>query len=464
MLNNNFSANSPAGAPTSHHQIPATRSINIVEVIDGAKIGRPQTLVLAVCFLAAIFDGFDLQAIAFTGPVIAQQWKIEPTALGLIFSAALVGMTFGALFIGLLGDHFGRKMAVGLSVALFGLFTLVTASATSYTELLVYRFLTGLGVGGGIPNVTTLTAEYAPTRLRVMLIAAMSIGIPLGGGFGGLLAAQIIPVWGWESVFYVGGILPLLLLPVIGKALPESLHFLVAKGEEKSTAAVARILNRINPSGRYTERDTFIVPEVGRHGLALTHLFGDGLARNTSLLWLAFFANLLAMYFLMTWLPSILVKTGFVVSTAINVSTLFSLGGAVGALLLAHLMSKYGSRRVLTWFFSVAALLCVVVVRLVGSSPTFLMSIIFLSGFLTISAQVGMNAMAAGIYPASIRATGVGWALGIGRIGAIAGPVIGGMLASLHLDLQDYFLLFGLVLLIAAIAVALIHYQEKALA
>jgi AAHS family 4-hydroxybenzoate transporter-like MFS transporter len=463
MLNNNFSANSPTGTPTSHQQIPATRSINIVEVIDGAKIGRTQILVLGVCFLAAIFDGFDLQAIAFTGPVIAQQWRIEPTTLGVIFSAALVGMTFGALFIGLLGDHFGRKMAVGLSVALFGLFTLVTASATSYTELLVYRFLTGLGVGGGIPSVTTLTAEYAPARLRVMLIAAMSIGIPLGGVFGGLLAAQLIPLWGWESVFYVGGILPLLLLPVVARALPESLHFLVAQGGEKSTAAVARILNQINPSGRYTERDSFLVPEGGRHGLALTQLFGGGLARNTLLLWLAFFANLLAMYFLMTWLPSILVSTGFVVSRAINVSTLFSLGGAVGALLLAHLMSKYGSRRVLTWFFSVAALLCVIVVRLVGSSPPFLMSIIFLSGFLTISAQVGMNAMAAGIYPASIRATGVGWALGIGRIGAITGPVIGGVLASLRLELQDYFLLFGLVLLIAAIAVALIHYQEKTL-
>jgi AAHS family 4-hydroxybenzoate transporter-like MFS transporter len=150
-----------------------------VEVVDQEPIGRLQVLVLTVCALVAILDGFDLQAIAFTAPVIAQQWRIEATALGVIFSAALVGMTLGALLIGMLGDRFGRKAAVALSVALFGVFTLATARAESYNELMVYRFLTGLGVGGAIPSITTLTAEYAPARLRVRLIAVMSIGIPL---------------------------------------------------------------------------------------------------------------------------------------------------------------------------------------------------------------------------------------------------------------------------------------------
>lgn len=444
---------------TPDHPAIATRSINVVEVIDGAKIGRTQIRVLAICFLAAICDGFDLQAIAFTGPVIAQHWQIAPTVLGVIFSAALVGMTVGALGIGLLGDHFGRKAALGLSVAIFGVFTLATARATSYTELLVYRSLTGLGVGGAIPSVTTLTAEYAPARLRMLWIAAMSSGIPLGGVCSGVLAAQIIPLWGWESVFYIGGILPLLLLPVIARVLPESLHFLVTKGGGKSAAAVTRLLNRIDPAGRYSEHDRFVVPEVGTHGLAVVHLFDRGLARNTLLLWLAFFANLLAMYFLMTWLPSLLVDAGLVISRAINMSMLFSLGGAVGALVLAHLMGKYGSQRVLTWFFAFAALLCVGMVRLVGAAPLFLMSIVFASGFLTMSAQVGLNAMAASLYPIRARTTGVGWALGIGRIGAITGPVLGGMLAALRLPIEDYFLLFGLVLTGAAVGVALIRYS-----
>lgn len=289
----------------------------------------------------------------------------------------------------------------------------------------------------------------------------MSIGIPLGGVFGGLLAAQMIPVWGWKSVFYTGGVLPLLLLPLVAKVLPESLHFLVTKGGEESNSTVARILNRINPSGRYTERDTFLVSEVRMRGLLVKHLFGSGLARNTLLLWLAFFINLLALFFLMTWLPSILIDAGFLISKAINVSVLFSLGGAIGALLLAQLMTLYGSRRMLAVFFSLAAFLCVVVVRLIGSSPFFLMLVIFLSGFLTISAQVGMNAMVASIYPTGIRATGVGWALGLGRVGAITGPVIGGVLASLRLDIQGYFLIFGLVLTIAAIAIALIQFNDK---
>lgn len=461
MPDKNLSAGTHAGTAVPPHVAAVARSINVAAVISEAQVGRTQLLVLLLCALVTILDGFDLQAIAFTGPVIAQQWKIEATALGFIFSAALVGMTLGAVLIGLLGDHFGRKVAVGLSVATFGLCTLATASADSYHELLLYRFLTGLGVGGAIPSVTTLTAEYAPAHLRVRMIAVMSIGIPLGGVFGGLLAAQMIPLWGWESVFYVGGLFPLLLLPLMATMLPESLHFLVAKGGEESNSTVARILNRINPSGRYTENDFFLVPEVRMRGLLVKHLFGNGLARNTLLLWVSFFINLLALFFLMTWLPAILVETGLLISKAINVSVLFSLGGAIGALLLAQLMTTYGSRQMLTLFFSLAAFLCTVVVRLGGSSLFFIMLVIFLSGFLTISAQVGLNATAAGIYPTDIRATGVGWALGIARVGAITGPVIGGVLASLRLDIQGYFLIFGLLLTVAAVAIALIQFNDK---
>ena len=439
----------------------SARHIDVVATIGEAQLGRLQILVLSLCALVAILDGFDLQAIAYTGPVIAREWGIEPTALGVVFSAALAGMTFGALLVGMLGDRFGRKLAVGLSVATFGVFTLAIVSAHSYTELLVYRFLAGLGIGGAIPSVTTLMAEYAPDRLRTMLIALMSIGIPLGGVLGGLLAAQIIPVWGWKSVFFIGGVFPLLLLPVIVMLLPESLHFLVTKGGRVSSTTVAAILNRINPAGEYQGNDTFVVPEARLEGFPLKHVFGRGLVRNTLLLWAAFFINLLAMYFLMTWLPAILVESGFVISKAINVAVLFSLGGALGGLILARLMARYGSRQMLMVFFFLAAFLCTVVIRLGGSAPTFLMVVIFLSGFLTISAQIGLNALAASIYPSDIRATGVGWALGIARVGAIAGPVLGGILAALGLDIQGYFLIFGLVLLVAAVAIALIQFNDK---
>ena len=435
--------------------------IDVAATIGEAPLGRTQILVLMLCALATILDGFDLQAIAFTGPVIAQEWGIAATALGFVFSAALAGMTFGALLVGMLGDRFGRKVAVGLSVATFGLFTLAVVSAHSYTELLVYRFLAGLGIGGTIPSVTTLMAEYAPRRLRTTMIALMSIGIPLGGVLGGLLTAQIIPVWGWKSVFFVGGVFPLLLLPLIIFMLPESLHFLVAKGGQAAHTTIAGILNRINPSGHYQTSDTFVVPEAGLQGSPLRHVFGRGLMRNTLLLWLAFFINLLAMYFLMTWLPAILVASGFLISKAINVSVLFSLGGAVGGLILARLMAAYGSRQMLMVFFFLAAFLCTVVIRLAGDAASFLMVVIFLSGFLTISAQIGLNALAASIYPTDIRATGVGWALGIARVGAIAGPVLGGILAALGLDIQGYFLIFGLVLMIAGVALAFIQFNDK---
>ena len=461
MPDDNLSASIRTGALEPPSMTATARSVNVVEVMDEAQIGRTHLQVLSVCTLVAILDGFDLQAIAFTGPVIAQDWKIEATALGVIFSAALAGMTCGAALTGLLGDYYGRKVAIGFSVAVFGSFTLATALADSYNQLLVYRFLTGVGVGGAIPSITTLTAEYAPARLRVKLIALMSIGIPLGGVFGGLLAAQMIPRWGWESVFYVGGILPLLLLLLVAKMLPESPHFLVAKGGEEAHRTVRQLLNDIHPSGHYTPRDAFFAPETQMQGSKITQLFGDGLARNTLLLWLAFFINLFALFFLMTWLPALLLKSGFVISKAINVAVLFSLGGAIGALLLAQLMTRYGSRLMLVVFFALAAFLCAVVVRSVDTSASFLMLIIFLSGFLTMSAQIGMNTLAAAIYPAGIRATGVGWALGLGRVGAISGPVIGGILASLQLTIQDYFLLFGLVLAIAAIAVMAIQFVDQ---
>ena len=437
------------------------RQVDVAAVIGEAQLGRMQILVLLLCALAAILDGFDLQAIAFTGPVIAQEWGIEATALGVVFSAALAGMTFGALLVGMLGDRFGRKVAVGLSVATFGLFTLAIVSASSYTELLVYRFLAGLGIGGTIPSVTTLMAEYAPNRLRTMMIALMSIGIPIGGVLGGLLAAQIIPIWGWKSVFFVGGVFPLLLLPLIVLMLPESLHFLVTKGGQASNTTIATVLNRIHPAGQYQDSDTFLVPDVRLQGSPLKHLFGSSLIRSTLLLWLAFFINLLAMYFLMTWLPAILVESGFLISKAINVSVLFSLGGAIGGLILARLMARYGSRQMLTLFFFLDAFVCTVVIRLAEFAPSLLLLVIFLSGFLTISAQIGLNALAASIYPTDIRATGVGWALGIARVGAIAGPVLGGVLAALGLDIQGYFLIFGLVLMIAAITIAFIQFNDK---
>jgi AAHS family 4-hydroxybenzoate transporter-like MFS transporter len=461
MPDDRLSANPGCVDPAAPPLGGAGRHIKVAEVLDAAVVGKVQILVLGICALVTILDGFDLQAIAFTGPVIAREWGIEATALGVVFSAALVGMTVGALLIGRLGDRFGRKAAVGVSVATFGLFTLATARAESYNELLVYRFFTGLGAGGAIPSVTTLTAEYAPARVRVVMIAIMSSGLPLGGVFGGLLAAQIIPVWGWESVFYVGGVFPLLLLPVIVKALPESVHFLVTKGGEGAKGAVAQILGRINPCDEYLQSDTCRVPEIRLSGLPARHLFDKGLARNTLLLWLAFFINLLAMYFLMSWLPAILVEAGFLIDRAINVSVLFSLGGAVGALILAQLMSRYGSRQMWTVFFFTAAFLCAIVIQLTGSSLLFMMRTIFLSGFLTISAQIGMNAMAAGIYPTDVRATGVGWALGIARVGAIAGPVIGGFLAMFRLDIQGYFLIFGLLLTVAAVAIMLIQFNDR---
>jgi AAHS family 4-hydroxybenzoate transporter-like MFS transporter len=436
-----------------------TGEINVTAVLDRERFGGYRTLVVVLCGLVAMLDGFDTQAIAFVAPAISRQWGMEVSAFGPIFGAGLFGLMIGALIFGPVADRYGRRVVVIVSTVIFGGFALLTVTADSFGWLLLLRFLTGLGLGGAMPNVIAITSEYSPSRLRTTMITVMFCGFPLGAVLGGIIGSRMIPALGWQSIFYLGGILPFVLLPFLIAVLPESIRYLVSHGAQP--AAVARVLNRISPLGGYSANQSFVMPEPALPGFTVGHLFKDGRAPTTLLLWVTFFMNLLMLYFLINWLPSVLRENGVPVEHAIISIALLNLGGIIGGILLARGIDKIGPYGLLIVTYIGAAVLTALI-GMTGWSFSLLMLVVFLAGFCVIGAQFAINAVAANAYPTAIRSTGVGWALGIGRIGSIVGPVVGGFLIAAQIGVRELFWISAIPALIAAAAILTLARQKKA--
>jgi len=429
-------------------------------VVDRAPFGSLQFGVTALCAIIAMLDGFDTQAIAYVAPRIAEDWDLAPAAFGPIFAVGLFGLTVGAFLLGPAADKFGRKAIILISTVIFGLFSLLTATAGTMNELLIYRFLTGIGLGAAMPNIIALTSEYAPERLRATLVTVMFCGFPLGSTLGGLLSTGLIDSFGWRSVFLLGGVLPLLLAPVLMAMLPESVRFLVAKGAPESR--IAPIVRRIDPDAPTAEFVSALRSEQAEapKGFSVAQLFTQGRAPVTGLLWVAFFMNLLVMYFLVNWLPTLLKGAGLPLGVAILSTATLNLGGVVGAIALGRLIDRYSPYIVLGTAFAASSVF-IGVIALGGTHLTTLLIGAALSGFGVIGAQIGCNALAAAVYPTAIRATGVGWALGVGRIGAIVGPLVGGVLLAHHWAPGPIILMAVIPALIAAGAVLMLGVVRK---
>ena len=438
----------------------ASNTIDVTEAIEQAPFGHLQLLILSLCAWIALLDGFDTQAIAYVAPVIAEQWGIAMSGFGPIFGAGLAGLTVGAFILSPAADRFGRKSVILLSVLLFGFFAVITARATTLNELLIFRFLTGLGLGGAMPNIIALTSEYAPKRMRAILIAVMFCGFPLGSTVGGVISAPLISSFGWQSVFLLGGILPLVTVVVLFIWLPELIRYLVARGV--SDKSVARLLARLNPAIRQNAESRFVIHGPPAVGFPVTKLFQEGRAAMTTLLWVAFFMNLLVMYFLVNWMPSLLMASGLPLNVAILSTAVLNAGGVCGAIVLARFIDRVNPYLVLGGAYSASALFIAAIAIGAGNIWT-LMIATFLAGSGVVGAQIGMNALAAGLYPTSIRSTGVGWALGVGRIGSIIGPVAGGMLLSLGWNAQSVVLIAAVPALLAGVAVFALRGREPSL-
>jgi MFS transporter, AAHS family, 4-hydroxybenzoate transporter len=390
------------------------------------------TFSVAVAFWSCalmFIEGYDMQVMAYAAPAIVVDWHIDRSVLGPVFGAGLFGYMLGAMILSHLADRFGRKRVILAGLWIFGLFTLASAFADSLVFLLVLRFVAGLGLGGSIPTAIALNTEYAPTKRRATRVALMFLGYTVGAAGGGVLVAALLPRFGWPVAFLIGGVAPLTLSAVLLRTLPESPRFLAL--QNASSAQLAAIAAKLRPDLVLPADARFVLRETQEPGLPLAHLFHDGRARLTFLLWAAFITSFLGHHFLTSWLPTVLASDGLPLSDAVIAAALFQGGGAFGSIFVGRLVDRRGIAAVAT-IFAVAAPL-VALIGAPGLNEAMLMGAVFLAGLFVLGGQFGLNALAGTVYPTFIRSTGAGWALGIGRVGSILGPVAGGVLIALGL-------------------------------
>ena len=427
--------------------MPTERTVNVTEFIAQHPLAPFQVLTIVLCFLIVAIDGFDTAAIGFLAPAISAEWGLTPAALAPLFGAGLGGLMAGAFLFGPLADKYGRKNVLTVCVLFFGLASLASAWSSSLWELVAWRFLTGLGLGGAMPNSVTLTSEFCPDKRRSFLVTTMFCGFTVGSALGGLTSAHLVEAWGWRSVLVLGGVLPLALLPVMLWKLPESVRYLVMEG--KGLDKVAATLQRLAPAENFAGA-RFVASHKKAEGSPVGHLFKGDLLRGTLMLWLAFFMSLLVIYLLSSWLPTFIKSTGVSLKTASLVTTMFQVGGTIGAILLGWLMDRVNPHYVLAISYALAG----VFIAAIGSltdSPVLAGLAVFCAGFCISGSQVGANALAATFYPTDCRASGVSWANGVGRMGSVLGSMGGGAMLAMNLPMPTVFLVVGLPAVVAGI-------------
>lgn len=406
-----------------------TPALSIGEVMDSRPLGRFQMATILLCSLVIVFDGFDTQSIGLLAPSMSENLNIPLKYFGTILSAALFGLMIASLVVGPIADRLGRKWVLVLSVFTFAFFMTLTARATSFEALLILRFLTGLGLGGAIPNAVSLACEYAPKRLVPTIVGCIMAGMPLGQVLAGRAATLLLPTQlGWRAVFYVGGVLPILVATALILWLPESVRFLAVRGGDKRK--IAHILRRISPELAELNIRPEHADNRARKGLPVRHLFTEGRTPATLLLWVPFFMNLLILYFIVSWLPAMLRQVHMPISAGVAAATIFGLGSIPGSIVQGPLTTRFGSYALLLSEFGLCVALCASL-GWVATSFRLVMAVAFVLGFTVTGIQAGLNSLAASFYPTSMRSTGVGWALGIGRIGSVTGPILGGILLKI---------------------------------
>ncbi|MGE8614086.1 MAG: MFS transporter [Achromobacter veterisilvae] len=425
-------------------------SWSIPTLIDQERLGAFQWRVLILCFMIALFDGFDTQAIAFTGPAILAAFNLQAGALAPILTAGIVGMTVGAMTLGLIGDRIGRRPAIMIGLALFGLSTLATAWATDTTHILVLRFIAGLGMGGCTPVLLALAAEYGPARLRGAIMTGVLLGLPAGAMLGGLLAARMLPVIGWEGIFVVGGLAPLALLAVTALILPESLYFKATRRDPDSQRYIARVLSMI--SSRKLGADArFTVPEESVAKASVKALFSGGHGGKTVAIWSVYLLNWVAWFMLLSWLPTVLKAAGLPAAQAPMGTVIVNAVFIVCAIPLSFLLPRVNTRRLLGAMFALGIAVAIGL-SYAGDNWTLVFILVGAAGLGIGGQQIALNYLIVGAYPTALRATAAGWAIGMGRAGAIAGSAIGGSFLAWG-GPSGFFLALAVPLAVAALAV-----------
>jgi AAHS family 4-hydroxybenzoate transporter-like MFS transporter len=390
------------------------------------KITRLQLTNIALCFLLNMLDGMDVMVVSYAAPSISKSWTISPQSLGIVFSAGLLGMTIGAMFIAPRADKIGRKNIILLCTLIMGVSVFTTSWAGSVNTLMFFRVLSGIGIGGVLASSATLTAEYAPKQTKDFWVSFVMSGYPIGAVLSGLAAGSIIPQYGWPTMFKVAGVVSVIVIPVVYLFLKESEEFLQKTGDKKNPSVTA-----------------LLTPEY---------------KKPTLWLWLAIFMAFASLYFLTTWIPKLAAATGLSVELAIYAGTIFNLGAFAGIVSQGYLSAKFGLQKTIFWYLAFTALLMVLFGFFKGS--VIVLILFGLIGFGVQGGFVGMYSVAAKLYPVDRRATGVGWAVGAGRIGAIAGPLVGGLLIGWGLSMAANFIAFAIPTIIAGLAILFVTTKE----
>lgn len=406
--------------------------VQVSRLLDERGLSSFQIKLIIWSFFIVLIDGYDIAAIAFAAPSLAKEWALKPGSLGPVFSASLIGILFGSGIFGWVGDRYGRKAALVWSNLVFGVFTLAAAYSTNLDQMFWLRLLAGLGIGGVIPNVVAINAESAPRKLRATL-AIIAVGcVPLGGAIPGFVTAVFVPLYGWQILFLIGGIVPIVIAIAAMVGLPESIKFMAL--HEGQRRKMESTIKAIRPDYQVPANAKFVIEDEKQFpGFNPGYLFSDGLALITPLLWLLFALNLMGYFFLISWTPTLMTAAKLPPATAALAGAMLQVGGTVGALLLCWWLQKHR--------FLAVAIMFVIAVPVVGSigfagltSKAVLLTATFFAGFFVLGIQSGINVIGALIYPTSLRANGSGWELGIGRIGSIVGPIVGGLLIGLSVD------------------------------
>lgn len=440
------------------------KNVDLTEFVDRQKFGSFHFIVILWCFLVQLADGFDITAAAFVAPVLRQQWNLTGPQLGGLFSASLFAGFFGPPAFGMISDRFGRRVAITLGAFVFGAFTLAAVWARDIDELIYLRFAAGLGMSGALPVTVALTNEYAPRRLRGMLVMLMFTGSTIGGGLPGLFAGQLIPAYGWQSIFWIGGLAPLVIGACLFFFLPESLKFLSLRPARR--AELTGNMARMEPGYSAPENATFAIHgEENTANFSPKHLFVGKLALLTPLLWWCFATATLIFYFINNWIPSILTAQGWPLSHAVWATTLFQFGGTLGGIAISRPFDKWGMIPV-TILYAVA-IPVVACVGLPGNSEPMLLALVGLAGFCVLGLNFGNIACAGNIYPTAIRSYGTGWAFFFGRGGAVLGPMIGGALIARQVPTEQIFYIAAIPLAVAVVVsfivsrLYLAHYHDN---
>jgi AAHS family 4-hydroxybenzoate transporter-like MFS transporter len=431
--------------------------INVGQLIDEHPIGFFQVSVLLLCATAMFVDGFDTQAIGYVAPALSAALAIKPGALSLVFAAGGLGAILGTLGFAPFADRIGRKPIIVGCVLFFALCSIATAAANTVPELMWMRFATGLGLGGVVPNALALTADFMPKKFRVTLVLLAWLGFSIGSAVAGPITAHLLEGYTWRTVFIFGGVLPILIAPVLLFALPESLQGLAQRG--KHPGKIRATLSRIDPT-LVAGENAIYTTENKNPGFPVAELFREGRSRITIPLWIMFFMILLELFFLNSWLPTIFHRAGIPQHQAIVLASLLHFGGIVGGLAIAPLCDKFRPYLVLATAYLLSGFF-IAAIGISGRAAIFAIVATFCAGFFTFGGQNTANAIAALNYPPSMRSSGIGWALGIGRTGQIVGPLIGGLLLTLQWGTQGILYVIAVPSLVAAAAALLLRNTMK---